>query len=45
LAVRFGGRREAIGVAMDWTDFDADNQATLALNLITRHAGRRRSCA
>ena len=31
------GRREAIVVAMDWTDFDADNQATLALNLITRH--------
>ena len=24
-------------MAMDWTDFDADNQATLALNLITRH--------
>ncbi len=22
---------------MDWTDFDADNQARLALNLITRH--------
>ena len=22
---------------MDWTDFDADNQATLALSLITRH--------
>ncbi len=31
------GRREAIVVAMDWTDFDVDNQATLALNLVTRH--------
>ena len=31
------GQREAIVVAMDWTDFDADNQATLALNLVTRH--------
>ena len=24
-------------MAMDWTDFDADNQATLALSLIMRH--------
>ena len=24
-------------MAMDWTDFDVDNQATLALNLVTRH--------
>ena len=31
------GQRKAIVVAMDWTDFDADNQATLALSLITRH--------
>jgi len=31
------GQREAIVVAMDWTDFDADNQAMLALNLVTRH--------
>src|SRR5271166_2301406 len=31
------GQRKAIVVAMDWTDFDADNQATLALNLVTRH--------
>ena len=31
------GQRKAIVVAMDWTDFDADNQATLALNLLTRH--------
>ncbi len=31
------GQRKAIAVAMDWTDFDADNQATLALSLITRH--------
>ena len=31
-----GPRREIV-VAMDWTDFDADNQATLALHLVTRH--------
>ena len=31
-----GARREIV-VAMDWTDFDADNQSTLALHLITRH--------
>jgi len=31
-----GSRREIV-VAMDWTDFDADNQATLALHLVTRH--------
>jgi hypothetical protein len=24
-------------VAMDWTEFDADDQSTLALNLVTRH--------
>ena len=31
------GQRTAIVVAMDWTDFDADDQATLALNLVTSH--------
>lgn len=31
------GARQNIVVAMDWTDFDADGHATLALNLITRH--------
>src|SRR5208283_2103440 len=31
-----GVRREMV-VAMDWTDFDADNHATLALHLVTRH--------
>ena len=31
-----GPRREIV-VAMDWTDFDADNQSTLALHLVTRH--------
>lgn len=31
------GVRTEIVVAMDWTDFDADNQATLALHLVTRH--------
>jgi Transposase DDE domain len=29
-------RSEAV-LALDWTDFDADNHATLSLNLITRH--------
>src|SRR3954466_12515351 len=32
-----GGPRPDILVAMDWTDFDADGQATLALKLVTRH--------
>lgn len=31
------GPRQAIVVAMDWTDFDADGQATLMLSLLTRH--------
>src|SRR5450432_2628895 len=31
------GQRKAIIVAMDWTDFDADDQATLALSLVTNH--------
>jgi hypothetical protein len=31
------GPREEILVALDWTEFDADDQATLALYLITRH--------
>jgi hypothetical protein len=31
------GPRQAIMVALDWTDFDADAQATVALNLVTRH--------
>jgi hypothetical protein len=31
-----GPRTEAM-IAMDWTDFDADDQTTLALNLITNH--------
>ena len=31
------GSRDNIVVAMDWTDFDADGQATLALNLVTDH--------
>jgi hypothetical protein len=31
------GRRKEIVVAMDWTDFDADGQATLALNLVSGH--------
>jgi hypothetical protein len=31
------GARRAIVVAMDWTDFDADDQATLVLSLVTNH--------
>lgn len=31
------GARKSVVVAMDWTDFDADDQATLALNLVTSH--------
>ena len=31
------GPRPKIVVAMDWTDFDADNQATLMLSLVSRH--------
>src|SRR5687768_14541631 len=31
------GPRTDIVVALDWTDFDADGQATLALKLVTRH--------
>lgn len=31
------GERRDIVVAMDWTDFDGDGQATLALNLVTTH--------
>jgi hypothetical protein len=31
------GPRPKIVVAMDWTDFDADNQATIMLSLVTNH--------
>jgi hypothetical protein len=31
------GGRQAILVAMDWTDFDHDDQATLMLSLVTGH--------
>jgi len=31
------GPRSCINVAMDWTEFDADGQATLMLSLLTRH--------
>jgi hypothetical protein len=30
------GPRASINVAMDWTDFDADDQATIMLSLLTR---------
>ena len=29
--------RDSITVAMDWTEFDADDQATIMLSLLTRH--------
>ena len=31
------GARSSITVAMDWTDFDADSQATIMLSLLCRH--------
>jgi hypothetical protein len=31
------GLRKKIVVSMDWTEFDYDDQCTLALNLVTRH--------
>jgi DDE family transposase len=31
------GARSSITVAMDWTDFDADGQATIMLSLLSRH--------
>src|SRR5208283_3078745 len=31
------GARTSINVAMDWTDFEADGQATIMLSLLTRH--------
>lgn len=31
------GQRDSITVAMDWTEFDADGQATIKLSLLTRH--------
>lgn len=31
------GPRRSINVAMDWTSFDADRQATIMLSLLTRH--------
>lgn len=31
------GAQRQIRVAMDWTDFDKDHQATIALSLLTRH--------
>ena len=31
-----GERKEAL-VALDWTDFDADNQTTLSMHLVSKH--------
>ena len=31
------GGRSSITVALDWTEFDADDQATIMLSLLTRH--------
>jgi hypothetical protein len=31
------GFRTSLNVALDWTEFDADGQATIMLSLLTRH--------
>jgi len=31
------GNRKEVVIAMDWTEFDLDDQSTLALNLVTNH--------
>jgi hypothetical protein len=31
------GNRPSIVVTMDWTDFDKDNQTTIAINMVTNH--------
>jgi hypothetical protein len=31
------GSRESVEIAMDWTDFDADNHTTIMLSLLTSH--------
>jgi hypothetical protein len=31
------GSRKKVEIAMDWTDFDADNQSTIMLSLLTSH--------
>ena len=31
------GSRKNVEIAMDWTDFDADNQTTIMLSLLTSH--------
>ena len=31
------GQRDSITVAMDWTEFDADGQASIMLSLLSRH--------
>jgi Transposase DDE domain len=31
------GSRKSVEIAMDWTDFDADNQTTIMLSLLTSH--------
>ncbi|MBV8456626.1 MAG: hypothetical protein JO122_08430 [Acetobacteraceae bacterium] len=38
------GARKSIVVAMDWTDFDADNQATIMLALIGTTVARHPWC-
>src|SRR5688572_10193919 len=38
------GARKEIIAAMDWTDFDADDQSTLMIALVTSHGRRRRYC-
>jgi len=38
------GTRRDILVAMDWTDYDRDGQATLVLSLVTGHGRPHRCC-
>jgi hypothetical protein len=37
LHVRVDAQTKEVVVALDWTDFDADRQSTIALNMITSH--------
>jgi hypothetical protein len=37
------GARPEIFVALDWTEFDSDDQSTLVLSMVTSH-GRARGC-
>ena len=42
MGISLVGQRDSITVAMDWTEFDADGQATIMLSLLSATEGRRR---